>query len=587
MFRNNIISREFEIILHLPFKIEHLEKGPPLPFAEYRYNQNSQIDSVFYNNGSYYIINSYDTRNWIIQSNSSSNNQFNYALEYYANGNISNQNINGDYKGNFSDTKEIRVSYTYDNSNRLIDAEPFSRQYFDLKGTYTYDADGNFLNLSRSYNGDEFAYEYYSGTNRLRKVTGESDQFTYDYNGNLKNDYFNNNTDIKYDHRNLITEITRINELEDPPATYTTTYKYDEAGNRINKKVVKDDGSTMEIIVNEYYIRDVSGKEIGIYQNDTLKFWNVWGLGNEGRITADGTRYYYIKDHLGSIRAVLNENNELVEAIDYDPWGHIARYWSSTSSKYKFTGKERDTETGYDYFGARYYDARIGVWNQTEPIYDKYLSFSPYSYAINNPLLLKDINGEDVIVTIADKNVTVTMTMYYSTSDKQGFSFNSEDKLSLLKNYINDARTEWNNAANEFNSENEYQIKFEVLLIEKSEISADDIPEGENIAFYQQNAPDPGIIKGNQLRIVPLVTEDFNYIYEKTSPPYTGSHEFGHLIGLTHIGSKDSKEQTESTNIMGYNKNRKPPDKEDIKKFMSQVKLDMKRQVIKGDVSNF
>ncbi len=262
-----------------------------------------------------------------------------------------------------------------------------------MSGIFTYDADGNFLTLSRSYNGDGFNYEYYTGTNRLKKVTGESDQFIYDYNGNFTNDYFNNNTDIKYDHRNLITEITRINELEDPPATYTTTYKYDEAGNRINKKVVKDDGSTMEIIVNEYYIRDLSGKEIAIYQNDTLKFWNVWGLGNEGRITAEGIRYYYIKDHLGSIRAVLNDNNDLVEAIDYDPWGHIARYWTTSPTKYKFTGKERDNETGYDYFGARYYDARIGRWGQEDLLINKYPAFSPYCYSLNSPILLKDPDG--------------------------------------------------------------------------------------------------------------------------------------------------------------------------------------------------
>jgi RHS repeat-associated protein len=356
-------------------------------------------------------------------------------LDYYGNGNISSQNINGDYKGNFSDTKEIRVSYTYDNSNRLIDAEPFSRQYFDLKGTYTYDADGNFSVLTRSYNGDGFNYEYYTGTNRLKKVTGESDQFTYDYNGNLINDYFNNNTDIKYDHRNLITEITRVDDLIDPPATYTTTYKYDEAGNRTNKTVTKDDGSTMEIIVNEYYIRDVSGKEIAIYQNDTLKFWNVWGLGNEGRITADGIRYYYIKDHLGSIRAVLNDNNELVEAIDYDPWGHIARYWTSTPSKYKFTGKERDNETGYDYFGARYYDSRIGNWTSTDPLFEKHIRWSPYNYVLRNPMILIDPDGEQIVVVFSGagflKAGQEISQLDYSLSSSTG----AENLLYHLKSY--------------------------------------------------------------------------------------------------------------------------------------------------------
>ena len=60
----------------------------------------------------------------------------------------------------------------------------------------------------------------------------------------------------------------------------------------------------------------------------------------------------------------------------------------------KFTGKERDTETGYDYFGARYYDSRIGRWLQTEPLYNKYLQFSPYQYGLLNPMILKDIDGK-------------------------------------------------------------------------------------------------------------------------------------------------------------------------------------------------
>ena len=149
------------------------ETRPPLPFAEYRYNQNSQIDSIFYSNGSYYITNYYNNRNWVTQS-SSSNNKLNYMLDYLANGNIGSQYINGDYKGNFSDTKEFRVNYFYDNSNRLIEVERFSTKYFDMSGEYSFYPDGNFLTLTRSYNSDNFSYDYYSGTNKLKKVSGLS-----------------------------------------------------------------------------------------------------------------------------------------------------------------------------------------------------------------------------------------------------------------------------------------------------------------------------------------------------------------------------------------------------------------------------
>ena len=68
----------------------------------------------------------------------------------------------------------------------------------------------------------------------------------------------------------------------------------------------------------------------------------------------------------------------------------------------KFTGKERDQETGYDYFGARYYDSRIGRWLQTEPLYEKYLQYSTYQYALLNPMKLVDADGNDVYISGQD-----------------------------------------------------------------------------------------------------------------------------------------------------------------------------------------
>ncbi len=566
------------------------ETRPPLPFAEYRYNQNSQIDSVFYNNGSYFVTNYYNNRNWVTQS-SSSNNKLNYMLDYLANGNIGSQYINGDYKGYFSDTKEFRVNYVYDNSNRLTEVKRFSTKYFDMSGIFTYDSDGNFLNLTRSYNGDSFGYEYYTGTNRLKKVTGESDQFTYDYNGNLKNDYFNNNTDIKYDHRNLITEITRVDDLIDPPATFITTYKYDEAGNRINKKITKDDGSTIEIIVNEYYVRDVSGKEIAIHQNDTLKFWNVWGLGNEGRITSDGIRYYYIKDHLGSIRTVLNDNNDLVEAIDGvypdfigNPWGHIARYWSETSSKYKFTGKERDNETGYDYFGARYYDARLGRWGQTEPIYDKYLSFSPYVYATNNPLLLKDINGEDVIVTIEGNSIKFTVNIFYRSYEKfKDINTNLSDKqIAYYKENINKALEQWSEIKTIDYEGKTYNISFEFNFKEteseeESQIfNSIDKNEGYNIALPSPDeSGNPRVVSGNRL-FFPNIENKSGY------PRYWYSHELGHIMGLPHNKEYNEKTRHLDYDIMGWAIYQYKPRIVNIKNLIMKLNLKKHTQSIKG-----
>jgi hypothetical protein len=77
-----------------------------------------------------------------------------------------------------------------------------------------------------------------------------------------------------------------------------------------------------------------------------------------GRIKVDGLKYFYLKDHLGSIRAVVDENGGIMDARDGvypdmlligNPWGHIIREYDNSDNdptRNKFTGKERDWESG-------------------------------------------------------------------------------------------------------------------------------------------------------------------------------------------------------------------------------------------------
>jgi RHS repeat-associated protein len=67
----------------------------------------------------------------------------------------------------------------------------------------------------------------------------------------------------------------------------------------------------------------------------------------------------------------------------------------SYSARYTFSGKERDEETGYSYFGARYYNSSYSIWMSVDPMSDKYPSISPYVYCGNNPVKLVDANGEE------------------------------------------------------------------------------------------------------------------------------------------------------------------------------------------------
>jgi RHS repeat-associated protein len=69
---------------------------------------------------------------------------------------------------------------------------------------------------------------------------------------------------------------------------------------------------------------------------------------------------------------------------------------SSWNAPYTFSGKEKDVETGYGYFGARYYDSGLSIWLSVDPMSDKYPSMSPYNYCANNPVMLVDPDGREV-----------------------------------------------------------------------------------------------------------------------------------------------------------------------------------------------
>jgi RHS repeat-associated protein len=73
-------------------------------------------------------------------------------------------------------------------------------------------------------------------------------------------------------------------------------------------------------------------------------------------------------------------------------------YTNSWNTRYSFSAKEKDEESGYGYFGARYY-GDISIWISVDPMADKYPSLSPYAYCMNNPINLIDPNGMEIDVS--------------------------------------------------------------------------------------------------------------------------------------------------------------------------------------------
>ena len=104
--------------------------------------------------------------------------------------------------------------------------------------------------------------------------------------------------------------------------------------------------------------------------------------------------FYYHTDHLGSATLITDDYAQIAEQIAYLPYGEdwidMRHYFGSA---YKFNGKEKDDETGYSYYGARYYTDRLSIWLSVDPLADKYPHLSPYAYCADNPVMRIDPDG--------------------------------------------------------------------------------------------------------------------------------------------------------------------------------------------------
>jgi len=132
-------------------------------------------------------------------------------------------------------------------------------------------------------------------------------------------------------------------------------------------------------------------------------------------------RYQYlkrfiIKDHLGSVRAVVSETGAVQQTNDYYPIGDLFGSTGTTDSsdnRYRFTGKELGNETGLYDFSARYLHTSLGRFTTLDPLAEKYPSISPYAYCNGNPVNFVDIDGMD-IYRYDDKSGTFHL---YQTND--------------------------------------------------------------------------------------------------------------------------------------------------------------------------
>ena len=107
-------------------------------------------------------------------------------------------------------------------------------------------------------------------------------------------------------------------------------------------------------------------------------------------------QFYYHPDHLGSSSYITNLDGEVLQHIEYVPFGEvfIEERNNTWNTPYLFNAKEFDEETGMYYYGARYYEPRLSLWMSCDPLQERKAGFTTYAYCENNPVKLFDPDGK-------------------------------------------------------------------------------------------------------------------------------------------------------------------------------------------------
>jgi RHS repeat-associated protein len=147
--------------------------------------------------------------------------------------------------------------------------------------------------------------------------------------------------------------------------------------------------------------------------------------------------YIYHSDHLGSSSFLTDASGDPTQHLQYMPFGETFVEQRSTTSyytPYTFSAKERDLETGYSYFGVRYYSSDISVWLSVDPFADKYPSMSAYMYCAGNPVMLVDPDGREIDPTeLYRKNDKGEYVYKQQIAAFEEFIQSKEGKLELSK----------------------------------------------------------------------------------------------------------------------------------------------------------
>jgi RHS repeat-associated protein len=285
-------------------------------------------------------------------------------------------------------------TFAYDSLNRLLSAQnagtdcnkvtlhPPQTQYWG--NSYAYDSWGNLKQKNVTKCWSESLSISVGSSNRVTDFG-----YMYDAAGNMTSDA-TDSVSATYDSENRIATATS--------AGVTTAYTYDDEGHRAKKS--SGSAGTLYWVMNSGIIGE--SDLVGTMKSEYI-FFNGERLARRDGVNGANGISYYFSDHLKTVAVIGDSTGHIKAESDYYPWGGELQLINNDSNHFKFTGKERDSESAVDYFGARYYSNALGRFITADwsprPVPVPYSDLQDpqtlnlYGYVRNNPLSKIDPDG--------------------------------------------------------------------------------------------------------------------------------------------------------------------------------------------------
>jgi RHS repeat-associated protein len=233
---------------------------------------------------------------------------------------------------------------------------------------------------------------YYNDPNRPHRATSTSSglALSYDLTGNVRSVLNGQNEGWCYDY-NVDGRMDHAHQTSMANCAATgawISYVYGPDSNVSKRISFEDETQSETILIGDLYEETAATYKKYVYlDGQRIAEWR-----------SDGTKYFYLGDHLGGLNVVTNgANPSVVQRIEYKPYGEISSIQSSSvSTTFMYAGARKDAVAGLYDFGARFYDPALGRFLSTDPILADPMDpsdLNPYGYALGNPLNLVDQGG--------------------------------------------------------------------------------------------------------------------------------------------------------------------------------------------------